>query len=84
MGGPTVARRSFEYTGGSESISVQAKSLELRAALSLSRLWVQERKSGQAHELLEPVFNSFTEGVETEELREAKAFLDELMIKESS
>ncbi|HSF32483.1 MAG TPA: winged helix-turn-helix domain-containing protein [Candidatus Tectomicrobia bacterium] len=56
----------------------QAKSWELRAALSLSRLWQQQGKRAEALELLEPVYGWFTEGFDTADLQEAKALLDEL------
>jgi predicted ATPase len=56
----------------------QAKSLELRAAMSLSRLWHQQGKRQEAHDLLAPVYNWFTEGFDTADLKDAKALLDEL------
>ena len=56
----------------------QAKSLELRAATSLSRLWQQQGKHQEAHDLLAPVYHWFTEGFDTADLIEAKALLDEL------
>ena len=56
----------------------QAKSLELRAAMSLSRLWQQQGKRAEAHELLAPIYGWFTEGFDTADLREAKALLDAL------
>ena len=56
----------------------QAKSLELRAAMSLSRLWRQEGKRKEAHELLAPIYGWFTEGYDTSDLKEAKALLEEL------
>lgn len=56
----------------------EAKSLELRAALSLSRLWQQQGKRAAARELLAPVYNWFTEGFGTPDLREAKALLEAL------
>ena len=56
----------------------QAKSWELRAATSLSRLWQQQGKRAEAHELLAPVYGWFTEGFDTADLREAKALLDTL------
>jgi predicted ATPase len=55
----------------------QAKSLELRAALSLSRLWQQQGKRDEARELLAPIYGWFTEGFDTADLQEAKALLDE-------
>ena len=56
----------------------QAKSLELRAAMSLARLWRDQGKPQQARELLAPVYGWFTEGFDTLDLKEAKALLDEL------
>ena len=56
----------------------QAKSWELRAAMSLARLWRDQGKVQQARELLAPVYGWFTEGFETPDLKEAKALLEEL------
>ena len=56
----------------------QAKSWELRAAMSLSRLWQQQDKRTEAYELLAPVYGWFTEGFDTADLQEAKALLEEL------
>src|SRR5262245_12357484 len=56
----------------------QAKSLELRAAMSLSRLWQQQGKSDDARALLAPVYGWFTEGFDTADLQEARALLEEL------
>ena len=56
----------------------QAKSWELRAAMSLSRLWQRQGKHAQAHQLLAPIYNWFTEGFDTADLQEAKALLDEI------
>jgi predicted ATPase len=56
----------------------EAKSLELRAAMSLARLWQQQGKCAEARELLEPIYGWFTEGFDTTDLREARALLDEL------
>ena len=56
----------------------QAKSLELRAATSLARLWQSQGKIAEARELLAPVYNWFTEGFDTADLQEAKALLEEL------
>jgi predicted ATPase len=55
-----------------------AKSLELRAATSLARLFAKEGQREQAHDLLAPIYDWFTEGFETADLQEAKALLDEL------
>jgi class 3 adenylate cyclase/tetratricopeptide (TPR) repeat protein len=62
----TVARRQ------------QAKAWELRAAISLSRLWQQQGKHAEARALLAPLYSWFTEGFDTPDLQEAKALLDEL------
>jgi len=56
----------------------QAKSWELRAAMSLSRLWQHQGKRDEARELLAPVYAWFTEGFDTVDLQEAKALLEEL------
>jgi predicted ATPase len=56
----------------------QAKSLELRAALSLARLWQQQGQRTDALELLAPIYGWFTEGFSTADLREAKVLLEEL------
>jgi predicted ATPase len=56
----------------------QAKSWELRAAMSLARLWRDQGKVQEARELLAPVYGWFTEGFDTRDLKEAKALLEEL------
>jgi predicted ATPase len=56
----------------------QAKSWELRAAMSLSRLWHQQGRRTEAYELLDPIYNWFTEGFNTADLQEAKALLGAL------
>jgi predicted ATPase len=56
----------------------QAKSWELRAAMSMARLWRDQGKRDEARELLAPVCGWFTEGFDTRDLKEAKALLDEL------
>jgi class 3 adenylate cyclase/predicted ATPase len=56
----------------------EAKSLELRAAMSLSRLWQQQGKRQEAHDLLAPVFHWFSEGWDTADLQDAKALLEAL------
>jgi predicted ATPase len=58
--------------------SQQAKSWELRAATSLARLWQQQGKRQEAHDLLAPVYGWFTEGFDTADLKDAKALLDAL------
>jgi predicted ATPase len=56
----------------------QAKALELRAAMSLARLWQQQGQRAEAHALLAPIYNWFTEGFDTADLQEAQALLEEL------
>jgi DNA-binding winged helix-turn-helix (wHTH) protein/tetratricopeptide (TPR) repeat protein len=55
-----------------------ARSLELRAATSLSRFWRDESREDEARSLLAPVYDGFTEGFDTQDLRDAKALLDSL------
>ena len=56
----------------------QAKSLELRAVMSLSRLWQQQGKKTEAHKMLVEIYSWFTEGFDTKDLQEAKVVLEEL------
>jgi predicted ATPase len=56
----------------------EAKSLELRAARSLARLWQQQDRSAEARDLLAPIYGWFTEGFNTVDLQEAKALLEAL------
>ena len=56
----------------------QAKSLELRAAISLGRLWQQQGKRHEARAMLEPIYGWFTEGFDTLDLQEAKALIEAL------
>jgi class 3 adenylate cyclase/predicted ATPase len=56
----------------------EAKSLELRAAMSLARLWQQQGKHQEAHDLLAPIYGWFTEGFDTADLQDAKALLEAL------
>jgi predicted ATPase len=55
-----------------------AKAFELRAATSLARLWADAGRRDEAHDLLAPVYNWFTEGFDTQDLMHAKALLDQL------
>jgi predicted ATPase len=57
----------------------QAKSFELRAAISMARLWREQGKRDEARELLAPVYCWFTEGFDTLDLKQAKALLEELV-----
>ena len=56
----------------------QAKSLELRAVMSLAKLWQRQAKPKEAHEMLAEIYGCFTEGFDTKDLQDAKALLDEL------
>ncbi len=56
----------------------QAKSLELRAAMSLTRLWQQQGKKDEARQILAEIYGWFTEGFDTKDLQEAKVLLEEL------
>jgi predicted ATPase len=62
----------------SVALSQQAKSLELRAATSLAKLWQSQGKRQDAYDLLAPVYGWFTEGFDTADLKDAKALLDAL------
>ncbi len=82
-----LLRQSSDHTAEAETCfhhaldiarNQQAKSLELRAATSLARLWQQQGKRQEAHDLLAPVYGWFTEGFDTADLIDAKARLDEL------
>jgi predicted ATPase len=55
-----------------------AKSLELRATMSLARLWQQQGKSAEARQMLADIYGWFTEGFDTKDLQEAKTLLEEL------
>jgi predicted ATPase len=56
----------------------QAKSWELRAAMSLARLWQQQGKKDEAHQMVSGINGWFTEGFDTKDLQEAKVLLEEL------
>ena len=56
----------------------QAKSLELRAVMSLARLWQSQGKHAEARQLLAEIYGWFTEGFDTKDLQEAKALIEEL------
>ena len=56
----------------------QSKSWELRAAMSMARLWSDQGKENQARDLLAPIYGWFTQGFDTRDLKEAKALLNPL------
>jgi predicted ATPase len=58
----------------------QAKSWELRASISMARLWRDQGKRDEARELLAPIYGWFTGGFDTPDLKQAKALLDELAV----
>jgi predicted ATPase len=60
------------------SYGQEAIALELRAAMSLARLWQQQGKRAEAYKLLAPIYGWFTEGFDTADLQEAKALLGKL------
>ena len=62
----------------SVSRAQEAKSWELRAAMSMARLWSDQGKPQHARELIAPIYGWFTEGFDTRDLKEAKALLDAL------
>ena len=61
----------------------QAKSLELRVATSLARLWQKQGKKQEAQQMLAEIYGWFTEGFDTKDLQEAKALLDKLRLGEA-
>jgi class 3 adenylate cyclase/predicted ATPase len=74
----TINAEAYFHTALQIAHSQQAKSWELRAAMSLARLWRDQGKVRQSRELLAPVYGWFTEGFDTRDLKEAKALLKEL------
>jgi predicted ATPase len=74
----TVKAEAYFESALSVARMQQAKSWELRAAMSLARLWRDQGKRQQALELLAPVYGWFTEGFDTRDLKEAKALLGTL------
>jgi class 3 adenylate cyclase/predicted ATPase len=78
LANPAKAQTHFERALD-VSRQQQAKSWELRAAMSMARLWRYQGKLQEARELLAPVYGWFTEGFDTRDLKEAKALLEELV-----
>jgi predicted ATPase len=85
--GEILLSQSTENAGDAEacferalhiSRSQEAKSLELRAAMSLARLWRDQRKVAEANALLAPIYDWFTEGFDTADLKDAKALLEQM------
>ncbi|HLB78720.1 MAG TPA: hypothetical protein VJO72_16945, partial [Candidatus Dormibacteraeota bacterium] len=85
--GELLLQQSAEFQGEAEACfhqaldvarRQQAKSLELRAAMSLARLWQRQGKRDAARELLAEVYGWFTEGFDTVDVQEAKALLEAL------
>jgi predicted ATPase len=74
---PTNAEAYFERALAI-ACKQQAKSWELRAAMSMARLWCDQGKRQQAHDLLAPVYRWFLEGFDTLDLKEAKTLLEQL------
>ncbi len=76
-GDPSAAERNY-HLALAVAKRQSAKLLELRASISLARLWCKQGKRGEARDLLASIYNWFTEGFDTPDLKEAKALLDEL------
>ena len=76
-GDPSSAERSYHQAIAVAKLQ-SAKLLELRASISLARLWCKQDKRGEAHNLLASIYGWFTEGFDAPDLKQAKALLDEL------
>jgi predicted ATPase len=70
--------KSYSGRALTDARQKRAKSCELRAAMSMARLWRDQGKRDEARELLAPVYGWFTEGFDTLDLKEAKALVEEL------
>ena len=83
---PSASRRFFAAFAAfailpilpTDARAQQSKSWELRAAMSMGRLWREQGKRDEARELLAPIYGWFTEGFDTRDLKEARTLLDEL------
>ena len=73
-----LKQQSISCAQSTLRVNSKRKSWELRAAMSLARLWRSQGKVQQARELLAPVYGWFSEGFDTRDLKEAKALLEEL------
>jgi predicted ATPase len=84
MKGPSWSGRASREHASEEEQALrvarqqEAKSYELRTATSMARFWGEQGRRSEARELLEPVYGWFTEGLDTPNLKEAKALLTEL------
>jgi len=76
-GDPSAAERSYHQAIAVAKLQ-SAKLFELRASISLARLWFKQDRHGEARDLLAPIYGWFTEGFDAFGLKEAKALLDEL------
>jgi predicted ATPase len=77
--GPDTAKAETYFKGAlTVARQQQAKSWELRAAMSMARLWRDRGKQQQARDLLAPIYGWFTEGFDTLDLKDARALLDGL------
>ena len=74
---PAKAEKSFR-TALAVAREQGTRGYELRAATSLAQLWSEQGRRGEARDLLAPVYGWFTEGFDTQDLKEAKALLDQL------
>jgi predicted ATPase len=76
-GDPAAAERNY-HLALEVAKRQSAKLLELRASISVARLWCKQGKRGEARDLLAPIYGWFTEGFDTPDLKAAKVLLDEL------
>jgi predicted ATPase len=76
-GDPAAAERSYHQAIAVTKLQ-SAKLMELRASISLARLWCKQDRRGEASDLLAPIYGWFTEGFDARDLKAAKALLEEL------
>ena len=76
--GRSIRGRAALSSGHRRAERQSAKLFELRASISLARLWRDQGKRSEARDLLGPIYDWFTEGFDTPDLKDAKALLDEL------